>query len=515
MRRILVFILVICILPSVAAVVKLPNLEFGLPAQAGPKISATEASWALLVFDSQQAMGRVNFIHEETLQTAVEESLILEATTSRDRTLIPQPSQSPTTQQVPASFHLNSSGISSVFVSGLNVKMSLDNTQLAILSNSAGDDLAAYPGADLSLERAARYDLLSGGSGTVLLSKGGSSSASVQVEEIRNLELHGFSFSCPECPDGNDRKIDQTDIPGIRAEQRALAFHSFKAAGGNMTVQGAPKFIVFGGKTPSLVVDGSIRLPGVEGLTCADCSLDAAGTLAVSGRVWMNAIQASGNNRASADVSGEIASARLGEREISPELLAGIPAATAATLGLVLLVKFLAVPLFTRLSKEEALEHPNRQRIFSYVQEHPGANFREVARETGIASGTVRHHLTVLERAGHLVEHAHQGTVRLFENHGKFDQTWSDVVLLREPPLAQIHAWLKENPNSPQKDILEAFEVQGWSRSTTQHRLARLVEGGVATVRLQGRLKFYGLAVRPVGRPVGSGALQVPGVPLS
>ena len=156
---------------------------------------------------------------------------------------------------------------------------------------------------------------------------------------------------------------------------------------------------------------------------------------------------------------------------------------------------------FTKLGKEEALEHPRRKVIFEYIRQHPGANFREVARNTGIASGTVRHHLNVLERSGQIVEHPHGSTVRLFENHGKFNDNWSDVVLLREPALGVVHAWLKANPASPQKAVLEAMEAHGWSRSTTQHRLARLVNGGLATIRLQGRLKIYSTAIQPMPAP--------------
>ncbi|HUR25286.1 MAG TPA: winged helix-turn-helix transcriptional regulator [Candidatus Thermoplasmatota archaeon] len=169
-------------------------------------------------------------------------------------------------------------------------------------------------------------------------------------------------------------------------------------------------------------------------------------------------------------------------------------------------MKFLLAPLFTRLSKEQALEHPRRKQIFEYIQLHPGANFREVARNTGIAAGTVRHHLNVLERAGQIVEHSHGSTVRLFENHGKFDHNWSDLVLLREPALGKLHDWLKAHPNSPQKAVLEAMEAEQWSRSTTQHRLSRLVEGGIASIRLQGRLKMYSIVERPA---VG----KVPGLP--
>lgn len=149
--------------------------------------------------------------------------------------------------------------------------------------------------------------------------------------------------------------------------------------------------------------------------------------------------------------------------------------------------------------RERALEHPKRQAIFHYVQQNPGANFREVVRRTSIPAGTVRHHLTVLQRSGHLVERPHRSTIRLFENRA-FDQAWHAVVLLREPALAGLHAWLKANPGSAQKDVLEGMEAAGWSRSTTQHRLSRLVEAGLVSLRLQGRLKIYA-AAEPTAAP--------------
>jgi predicted transcriptional regulator len=181
----------------------------------------------------------------------------------------------------------------------------------------------------------------------------------------------------------------------------------------------------------------------------------------------------------------------LDENVVDPAILTGWGVAGTAVAGVILILKFLLTPLFTRLSKKDALEHPKRKHIFEFIQLHPGANFREVARSTGIASGTVRHHLTVLGRAGHIVEHHHASTVRLFENHGKFDNNWADLVLLREESLAKLHGWLMQHPQSPQKAILSAMELEGWSRSTTQHRLARLMEGGLLTIRLQGRLKIY------------------------
>lgn len=178
-----------------------------------------------------------------------------------------------------------------------------------------------------------------------------------------------------------------------------------------------------------------------------------------------------------------------------------------------MILKWLIAPLFTRLSKEQALEHPRRKQIFDYVQQNPGANFREIARNTGIAAGTVRHHLNVLARSDIVAEHQHGSTVRFFENSARYQSNWADHVLLREPALGALYEWLRANPGAPQKAVLEGMEPQGWSRSTTQHRLSRLVEGGLATIKLQGRLKIYTAVDRSAKPPAPAPSLRPSGPP--
>lgn len=317
--------------------------------------------------------------------------------------------------------------------------------------------------------------------------------AVVRGSEGVYYELLGAIISCQTdwCPTGG--KIESSQFGPVTTN--TVNFERIGPLSGALEYVGSPARLLTGAAQISSQLDGKIRLPRAIPSGACSCGLDGNETLGLSGVVTLDQVRPMSNGRIQTKVQGASFNARVDEGYMSPTLLLGVQAASAVgAFVFVAVVKFLFIPLFTRLSKQQALEHPKRQRIFAYIQEHPGANFREVSRETGIAAGTVRHHLTVLERAGHIVEHAHQGTIRLFENHGKFDATWVDAVLLREPPLAQLHAWLKEHPSVPQKDALEAMELQGWSRSTTQHRLARLVAGGVLTLRLQGRLKIYSVS---------------------
>ena len=165
----------------------------------------------------------------------------------------------------------------------------------------------------------------------------------------------------------------------------------------------------------------------------------------------------------------------------------------------------------------DALEHPSRRRLYDAVKADPGANFRALGRATGLAAGTTRHHLSKLVRAGCLAELGFRCTRRFFPNEATYAQGWETRVLLREAPLKEVHDWVHANPGRPQKDVLAAMEARGSSRSTTQHRLSRLVDRQVLHVRFQGRLMLYwtaaavvmpGLAREPAPAPESSVYVQ-------
>jgi predicted transcriptional regulator len=255
---------------------------------------------------------------------------------------------------------------------------------------------------------------------------------------------------------------------------------------------GLADLMIFSGLEHQVSVDGVIRLPQAStNPGCTSCNWPSNHTLLAEGRIQLTEVKQSPGRSLQASFGGDLRALQLDERPMAFATLFGIESAAAVSIvaGLAIF-KFLASAFFTKL-KGDPLEHPRRRRIFDYIKDHPGATFREVARGVEIATGTTRHHLTVLKRNGVIMERPHGSTTRFFENHGKFDASWTSVVLLREPPLKLLHEWLSANPEVPQKDVLEAMAVHGWSRSTTQHRLQRLVEGGMAELRLQGRLKIY------------------------
>ncbi len=191
---------------------------------------------------------------------------------------------------------------------------------------------------------------------------------------------------------------------------------------------------------------------------------------------------------------------------------AGVPATAAPALAA-------AAGLFTRTHGMSVLEHPNRRALFDYIDAHPGTTFRELLRATDMAAGTARHHLSVMLRCEVVVERAHGQTMRYFHPDQEHLGDWDAVVVLRQPDMDRIYRWLLDHPGVIQRTVLDAAESWGWSRSTTQHRLKRLVDNDLAQVRDLGRSKAY--RARAVGAAGATDAMRAafprptPGVPHS
>ncbi|MEA3203288.1 MAG: hypothetical protein QOI63_963 [Thermoplasmata archaeon] len=138
------------------------------------------------------------------------------------------------------------------------------------------------------------------------------------------------------------------------------------------------------------------------------------------------------------------------------------------------------------------LDNPRRQHLLAFVHANPGAGLREAARATGIPPSSTAHHLGILKRKALLVE-ARVGARRLYFTRAPH-RPEATAALRRLPALDTLRAWLKENPATPQKEILDRVQTElGWPRSTTQYRLGLLVDAGLVQATPQGRTRTYAL----------------------
>jgi predicted transcriptional regulator len=505
MQRTLVVLSILTLAPCAGATT-LADFSFEAPAQLGTAIDLTAANWLLLVMEPDHTTSGSLAMDGVTWTEYHEYGALAKNGYTNGALPFGEVVEGNTTRLERLAGSLASLGIGSLYIEAQTIEVSVLSTQATLLPRERDACLNGGISQVSSSERPGRFEAMCPRTDFGLhLSE---STVSVTASNLTLIETHNLDFDCGDsvCPDGEkDRDITSQAIGRSELQSRHLRFHRL-SGNGTLQFQGAVS-IGLGGGTELMEIGatGHSRFPLASSPpACSTCRTLSDQTLVVDGSLTLVGLQAN-DGRFRGQLITDARTLKVDEMQVHPEDLFGpTPILLAsATASVLLVLKFLLAPLFTRLTKEQALEHPRRKQIFEYIQQHPGANFREVARNTGIAAGTVRHHLNVLERSGQVVEHSHGSTVRLFENHGKFDHNWSDLVLLREPALGKLHDWLKAHPNSPQKAVLEAMEAENWSRSTTQHRLSRLVDGGVASIRLQGRLKMYTVIDRPATKTTG------------
>lgn len=57
-----------------------------------------------------------------------------------------------------------------------------------------------------------------------------------------------------------------------------------------------------------------------------------------------------------------------------------------------------AIPLYTRLDKEDVLDQFVRGQIYGYIKTNPGAHYNQIRRDIDVKNGTLAYHLRVLEK---------------------------------------------------------------------------------------------------------------------
>jgi hypothetical protein len=118
-------------------------------------------------------------------------------------------------------------------------------------------------------------------------------------------------------------------------------------------------------------------------------------------------------------------------------------------------------------------DHPRRQAILAVLAAHPGCTFRGVARQAGIPSGCVRHHLNVLERQSRAWSTRIGGRLAIFAGTKPDHAQW---VAVQHLPDSLDRRLLNLAANGPVRGQQTFFPAcPDTPPSTVQHRLARLV----------------------------------------
>lgn len=163
-------------------------------------------------------------------------------------------------------------------------------------------------------------------------------------------------------------------------------------------------------------------------------------------------------------------------------LVAGV--AWTTEYGRWMLLRWLiGIPGFSRLEKDDVLEHDRRSEIYEFILQNPGACFTDIKERTELANGVLRHHLRVLETQEFVKAIRDGFRVRYYMRGPRVDP---------EPYLSRTQEQLLEtvsaNPGLTQKELAK---LCGMPRHSVSYHTNKLADQGQLNVEPDGKWRRY------------------------
>lgn len=141
------------------------------------------------------------------------------------------------------------------------------------------------------------------------------------------------------------------------------------------------------------------------------------------------------------------------------------------------------IGLFSRLRTDRLLEHPQRSRLADLVAAEPGIHFQELGRRSGLANGTLTHHLQKLVEGGHVVAHKSGRYTCYFPRAASPVQRAAAGTTKSEGARA-ILAAIQARPGATMQEIAASCGLQA---STVTYHVQRLSDAGLVTANRDGK----------------------------
>jgi predicted transcriptional regulator len=144
------------------------------------------------------------------------------------------------------------------------------------------------------------------------------------------------------------------------------------------------------------------------------------------------------------------------------------------------LLKFLWVPLYTKIRKDEVLDQFVRGRIFGFIEHNPGVTYSQIKRKVGVGNGTLTHHLSMLEKQNYVKAQRDGLYKRFYPRDYHIDE---DAVELNNMQ-KDIYFLAKTRPGISQKDLADELEV---SERVVSYHIHLMQEARLLRVERTGR----------------------------
>ncbi|TLZ53349.1 MAG: winged helix-turn-helix transcriptional regulator [Methanobacteriota archaeon] len=166
--------------------------------------------------------------------------------------------------------------------------------------------------------------------------------------------------------------------------------------------------------------------------------------------------------------------------------IAAILAALASTeIGKYGLANLVLFPLYSRLKKEEVLDHFVRGQIYGYIMSHPGDHYNSVRDALKVTNGTLAHHLRTLEIQG-FIKADRDGIYKRF--YPVEMQIPRDKGIRLSDLQHNMLGLIRSDGGPTQQEIADRLAV---SQQTVSYNLRHLAREGLVRMEKDGRARRY------------------------
>ncbi|TET90207.1 MAG: ArsR family transcriptional regulator [Methanomassiliicoccales archaeon] len=149
------------------------------------------------------------------------------------------------------------------------------------------------------------------------------------------------------------------------------------------------------------------------------------------------------------------------------------------------LFNIFAFPLYSRIKKEEVLDHFVRGQIYGFIVSNPGEHYNSIREKLKVTNGTLSHHLRMLEIQGFIKSRKESIYRRFYPIEMKFPRDRG--VKLSDLQIT-ILGLMKGKSAPTQKEILHTL---GISQQVASYNLRILTRKGFVQMRKDGRKRKY------------------------
>jgi predicted transcriptional regulator len=178
----------------------------------------------------------------------------------------------------------------------------------------------------------------------------------------------------------------------------------------------------------------------------------------------------------------------------SPELPVGLPpwalpSLIALMLAILLVALFFAsditqlaillppLLLYSRVKRDNVLEHFQRGRLYGYIEAHPGVSYSDIRKGLELANGMASYHLLTLEREQYILSRREGASRRYYASRVAPSEEGSILSWIQDSILSLV----RQRPGIHQSEIARAL---GTRRQNVNYNVQRMERAGL--LRLEG-----------------------------